>query len=86
VPPPLDDAELADPRLNAPQIGWRRTVHKATGGHVNLGPSRRERLRKEIQEQIRQPIVGDFRIAVLSIKGGVGKTTRPGLGAGDGSP
>ncbi|MCB9441533.1 MAG: AAA family ATPase [Mycolicibacterium sp.] len=82
VPPPLDDAELADPRLNAPQIGWRRTVHKATGGHVNLGPSRRERLRKEIQEQIRQPIVGDFRIAVLSIKGGVGKTTTTlGLGS-----
>lgn len=82
VPPPLDDAELADPRLNAPQIGWRRTVHKATGGHVNLGPSRRERLRNEIQEQIRQPIVGDFRIAVLSIKGGVGKTTTTlGLGS-----
>ncbi len=33
-------------------------------------------------EQIRQPIVGDFRIAVLSIKGGVGKTTTTlGLGS-----
>lgn len=82
VPPPLDEAELTNRDLNAPQTGWRRAVHKTTGGHVNLGPSRRERLREEIQAQIRQPITGDFRIAVLSIKGGVGKTTTTlGLGS-----
>jgi len=82
VPPPLDDAALTNRHLNAPQIGWRSAVHKATGGHVNLGPSSREQLRRDIIEQIRQPINGDFRIAVLSIKGGVGKTTTTlGLGS-----
>jgi MinD-like ATPase involved in chromosome partitioning or flagellar assembly len=43
--------------------------------------SRRDR-DDALLEQIRRPIVGDFRIAVLSIKGGVGKTTTTlGLGS-----
>ncbi|MFV8235045.1 nucleotide-binding protein [Mycobacteroides chelonae] len=82
VPTPLEEAELAGQHPNAPQSGWRRRVRMATGGHVNPGLSRRDRLRQELEEQIRQPIVGDFRIAVLSIKGGVGKTTTTlGLGS-----
>ncbi|WP_078328142.1 AAA family ATPase [Mycobacteroides salmoniphilum] len=82
VPTPLEEAELTGQHPNAPQSGWRRRVRMATGGHVNPGLSRRDRLRQELEEQIRQPIVGDFRIAVLSIKGGVGKTTTTlGLGS-----
>ncbi|WP_110776824.1 AAA family ATPase [Mycolicibacterium peregrinum] len=82
VPPSLDEAEVFNRGRHAPQSGWRRTVHKATGGRVNPGDSRKNREMEELLAQIRQPIVGDFRIAVLSIKGGVGKTTTTlGLGS-----
>jgi MinD-like ATPase involved in chromosome partitioning or flagellar assembly len=82
VPTPLDEAEITNRNLHAPQSGWRRAVHKATAGHVNPGESRKERRQEDLLAQIRQPIFGDFRIAVLSIKGGVGKTTTTmGLGS-----
>lgn len=82
VPPSLDEAEVFNRSRHAPQSGWRRTVHRATGGRINPGDSRKNRAMEELLAQIRQPIVGDFRIAVLSIKGGVGKTTTTlGLGS-----
>ena len=71
-----------DRRKFAPQSGWRRAVHRATRGHVNPGDSRKERTQEDLLAQIRQPLAGDFRIAVLSVKGGVGKTTTTlGLGS-----
>lgn len=82
APPPIDEAEVANLDRFAPPSGWRRAVHKATSGHVNPGASRKERRHEHLLAEIRQPIVGDFRIAVLSIKGGVGKTTTTfGLGS-----
>nr|WP_269456424.1 AAA family ATPase [Mycobacterium gordonae] len=82
MPPSIDEAEITHPDRFAPPSGWRRAVHKATGGHVNPGASRKERQQDHLLAEIRQPIVGDFRIAVLSIKGGVGKTTTTfGLGS-----
>jgi MinD-like ATPase involved in chromosome partitioning or flagellar assembly len=83
IPPPsLDRAEPADRTRNVPQSGWRRALHRATGGRVNPGESRKQREREDLLALIRQPIAGDFRIAVLSIKGGVGKTTTTlGLGS-----
>ena len=55
---------------------------RASGGRVNPGVSRKEGELQDLLDQIRQPISGDFRIAVLSIKGGVGKTTTTlGLGS-----
>lgn len=82
VPPSLDDAGIINRARNAPHSGWRRAVHLASAGHVNPGESRRERERDDLLARIRQPIAGDFRIAVLSIKGGVGKTTTTlGLGS-----
>ncbi len=66
----------------APQSGWQRVVHRVTGGRINPGLSRKDREQRDLIEQIRQPLVGDFRISVLSIKGGVGKTTTTlGLGS-----
>jgi MinD-like ATPase involved in chromosome partitioning or flagellar assembly len=80
--PPLDEAQIVNRDRNAPESGWRRAVYKITGRRVNPGLSRKERERNELFEHIRQPIDGDFRIAVLSIKGGVGKTTTTlGLGS-----
>jgi MinD-like ATPase involved in chromosome partitioning or flagellar assembly len=82
IPAPLDEAAIANRDRNAPQSGWRRAVYKATAGRVNPGESVKEREREDLLNRIRQPIRGDFRIAVLSIKGGVGKTTTTlGLGS-----
>ena len=79
---PLDDAAIANRDRFAPQSGWRRALYRATAGRVNPGDSPRDRRREELYSRIRQPIRGDFRIAVLSIKGGVGKTTTTlGLGS-----
>jgi MinD-like ATPase involved in chromosome partitioning or flagellar assembly len=80
--PSLDDAKTAGRPRSVPQSGWRRALHRVSGGLVNPGESRKARERDDLIAQIRQPIVGDFRIAVLSIKGGVGKTTTTlGLGS-----
>jgi len=83
VPPPsLDQAEIVDRTRSVPQSGWRRALHRASGGRINPGESRKEREKEDLLALIRQPIAGDFRIAVLSIKGGVGKTTTTlGLGS-----
>ncbi|CAN5198111.1 hypothetical protein BH11ACT6_BH11ACT6_54500 [soil metagenome] len=82
TPPSLDDIETTHPSRLAPPSGWRRALHEATGGRVNPGVSARDREQQEVVAQIRQPTTGDFRIAVLSIKGGVGKTTTTiGLGS-----
>lgn len=84
--PPLDrlfDTEdFADGDRPTPQFGWRRTLFRATKGRVNPGVSEQDRAQQALLDQIRQPLAGDFRIAVLSIKGGVGKTTTTvGLGS-----
>jgi MinD-like ATPase involved in chromosome partitioning or flagellar assembly len=83
VPPPsLDQAQLVDRTRSVPQSGWRRALHRASGGRINPGESRKQREQEDLLALIRQPIAGDFRIAVLSIKGGVGKTTTTlGLGS-----
>lgn len=83
VPPPsLDQAEISDRTRSVPQSGWRRALHRASGGRINPGESRKQREKEDLLALIRQPIAGDFRIAVLSIKGGVGKTTTTlGLGS-----
>ncbi len=80
--PPLDDAADLHNHESVPATGWRRFVHQATGGRLNPGASAKDRTHQQLLAQIRQPIVGDFRIAVLSVKGGVGKTTTTvGLGS-----
>jgi MinD-like ATPase involved in chromosome partitioning or flagellar assembly len=82
MPPSLDEANVVDHRKYAPRSGWRRAVHRATRGHVDPGDSPKDHAQEDLLAQIRQSIVGDFRIAVLSIKGGVGKTTTTlGLGS-----
>lgn len=79
---PLDEAAIANRDRFAPRSGWRRAIYRVSAGRVNPGDSARDRRRDEVYARIRQPIRGDFRIAVLSIKGGVGKTTTTlGLGS-----
>ena len=55
--------------------GWRRAVWRVTGGRVNPGPSASERRVRGWMEEIRRPFGGARTVAVVSTKGGVGKTT-----------
>lgn len=81
-PQPLDHVDIARPVKAPPRQGWRKLVHGATGGKINPGQSRREEQRARVTDAIRTPLRGDYRIAVMSLKGGVGKTTTTvGLGS-----
>lgn len=64
-----------------PKKGWRKAIHRATG--LNPGESAEETTHRAIIDRVNQPVRGGpFTIAVLSQKGGVGKTTTTvGLGA-----
>jgi MinD-like ATPase involved in chromosome partitioning or flagellar assembly len=66
-----------------PDGGWRRTVYRATGGLVHVGESAPSMRRRELVGRVRAPVAGGHhRVAVLSLKGGVGKTTATvGLGS-----
>jgi MinD-like ATPase involved in chromosome partitioning or flagellar assembly len=83
-----DSAELSSDVLLAgrrprPDGGWRQTVYRATGGLVRVGESSASMRRRELTGRVRTPVAGGHhRVAVLSLKGGVGKTTvTVGLGA-----
>lgn len=80
-PPSLDNVPVKRVK-KAPGSGWRKAVHHVSGGAINPGMSAEERRLQELVARIRQPVRGDYRIAVLSLKGGVGKTTTTtGLGS-----
>jgi MinD-like ATPase involved in chromosome partitioning or flagellar assembly len=70
-------------RHAAPPAGWRRALFNITGGLVRAPQSTAERRRRDLIMRARTPVAGGhYRIAVLSLKGGVGKTTTTvGLGA-----
>jgi len=60
----------------APEGGWQRLVYELTFHTVNPGDSPRVRARKELETRIARRLDGPTRfVAVLSRKGGVGKTT-----------
>ena len=53
-----------------------------TGGLLRLGESAAEMRRRDLINRVRTPVAGGHTGAVLSLKGGVGKTTTAvGLGA-----
>jgi putative peptide zinc metalloprotease protein len=86
--PPGGPAPVADPtaasfteeamlraRSRPPEGGWRRNLYRATGGVVNVGPSRAELRRRQLAARAKASIPGSRRIVFLSRKGGAGKTT-----------
>jgi putative peptide zinc metalloprotease protein len=77
---PLDASAFAPERMLRaealiPTKGWRRVVFRLSGGHLNPGPSAHEQARAYLVAAAKTPIQGSRRIAVISRKGGVGKTT-----------
>jgi MinD-like ATPase involved in chromosome partitioning or flagellar assembly len=55
--------------------GWRAALRAASAGLINLGPSQTQRAHAQLLARIRRPLPGPYRIAVTSVKGGVGKTS-----------
>jgi MinD-like ATPase involved in chromosome partitioning or flagellar assembly len=70
-------------RRRAPSPGWRRILYQASAGLLRVPESAAELRRRDMVSRIRTPVAGGHhRVAVLSLKGGVGKTTTTvGLGA-----
>jgi len=71
----LTSQTLLRPQETRPDKGWRRTLLRASGGLMNPGLSATEQRRREVMRRIAAPVDGCHRIAVISLKGGVGKTT-----------
>ncbi|GAB3565579.1 MinD/ParA family ATP-binding protein [Spelaeicoccus albus] len=86
------DARAADPLhadttvfvrrpRNRPKHGARGALYTLSGGTVNLGPSSREQRDRELADRIARQLTGSHNTAILSLKGGIGKTsTTVGLG------
>lgn len=69
------DRLLLRPR-EAPRRGWRRMVYELSGRRLRPPESATERRRRELRARAELPVAGGHhRVAVLSLKGGVGKTT-----------
>lgn len=58
-----------------PTSGWRRLLYVLSGQLINVGESPRTTRFNDLVVQVNRPLQGCHRIAVLSLKGGVGKTT-----------
>jgi len=71
----LSSAHLVKRVKRRPQSGWRKGVYIASGHLVNPGESPTDRKRRELISRVNQPLRGCYKIAMLSLKGGVGKTT-----------
>ncbi len=82
APPTIDEVGLARDTRKAPTKGWRKLIYKMSGGSIKPAESADDIALKALIERVRHPVNGDYRVAVLSLKGGVGKTTTTvGLGA-----
>ncbi len=66
---------MVAPRKIPPGSGWRKFIYNLTFHGINLGESPAERHYRELRERIRRHIRKQYVIAVVSGKGGVGKTT-----------
>jgi MinD-like ATPase involved in chromosome partitioning or flagellar assembly len=86
---PLESADsltadlLLRGRHTVPPSGWRRTLYRVSAGLVRAPQSAADRRHQDLVQRARTPVAGGHhRVAVLSLKGGVGKTTTTvGLGS-----
>ncbi|MDA4110110.1 MinD/ParA family ATP-binding protein [Mycolicibacterium holsaticum] len=77
-PPPyldLSTVALLGQRKRAPSEGWRKWLYLASFKLINVGEGAKATRRQMLVAQVQRPLRGCYRIAVLSLKGGVGKTT-----------
>jgi MinD-like ATPase involved in chromosome partitioning or flagellar assembly len=58
-----------------PSDGWRRLLYVLSGQLINLGESPRAARYHDLVARVNRPLRGCYRVAMVSLKGGVGKTT-----------
>lgn len=58
-----------------PVGGVRGAIYNMTGGAWNLGPGQKQRKEEELGRRISRQLQGSYNTAVLSLKGGIGKTS-----------
>ncbi|MCP2252905.1 MinD-like ATPase involved in chromosome partitioning or flagellar assembly [Prauserella aidingensis] len=58
-----------------PRSGWRKALYVGTGKLVNPGEGPADRAERDLTARVQQPLRGCYKIGILSLKGGVGKTT-----------
>ncbi len=58
-----------------PSEGWRRLLYTLSGQLINLGESPRAARYQDLVARVNRPLRGCYRVAMVSLKGGVGKTT-----------
>lgn len=58
-----------------PKGGVRGAIYNMTGGAWNLGPGPKQRQEEELGRRISRQLQGSYNTAVLSLKGGIGKTS-----------
>jgi MinD-like ATPase involved in chromosome partitioning or flagellar assembly len=82
APPPepptsndLTTAQLLRPVKPPPSGGWRKWLYLASFKTINVGDSPRVAHRNNLLAQANRPLQGCYRIGLMSLKGGVGKTT-----------
>lgn len=73
--PELSTSTLLRQVKPPPTEGWRRWLYVLSGQLINVGESPRVLRYNDLVVQVNRPLRGCYRIAMLSLKGGVGKTT-----------
>ena len=73
--PELSTSTLLRQVKPPPSEGWRRWLYVLSGQLINVGESPRILRYNDLTVQVNRPLRGCYRIAMLSLKGGVGKTT-----------
>ncbi|MFJ6311349.1 MinD/ParA family protein [Pseudarthrobacter oxydans] len=58
-----------------PVGGFRGAIYNMTGGAWNMGPGAKQRQEEELERRISRQLQGSYNTAVLSLKGGIGKTS-----------
>lgn len=73
--PDLSTSALLRQVKAPPSGGWRRWLYLASGKLINVGEGARAAQHAQLVAQVNRPLQGCYKIALLSLKGGVGKTT-----------
>ena len=74
-PPGMSRSRKSSKRRREPaEMGWRKAVYVCTGGLVNLGAGLTSAQLRDWKARVTSNIPGNYQIAAVSVKGGVGKT------------
>ncbi|GAY14621.1 hypothetical protein MSZK_13470 [Mycobacterium sp. shizuoka-1] len=73
--PDLATSALLRQAKPAPAAGWRRWLYVLSGKLINVGDGPRAARQHALTAQVNRPLPGCYKVALLSLKGGVGKTT-----------